>query len=328
MKALKVQCNNLQNGCLWTGELGSVEEHHEKCDFAIVSCENNGCNCTNLQRRDLLEHMENECPKCLYECPDCGKQDCYDIQTTSHVDICEMAVVQCPNDRCKESVLRKNIARHRDECEYEVTPCKYARLGCKEEKIRKEIKKHEEDAKRYLKSTQDKVVELMETVERQGKVIEEQAKVIERLSPLTKHVCSQNQPFIFRLSNCTSFHTDKKTFYSPPFYSTGHKYKFAIKINLEKLTPTPELNMRVTIDSQSILLSSFAGTITVMLLNQREDYNHKKYNPTFSGGFGYQSDIPLSTTQGVSPHSTQYFRNDTMIFKATIEERNYKSWLV
>ena len=324
MKALKVRCDNLKNGCQWVGELGAIDEHHQTCGYAIVPCQNEGCDCTNLQRRDLNKHTKNECPKRPHKCPHCGEEGQYDIQTTSHLDVCEMVVVHCPNERCSEPVPRKTLASHRSECDYEPVPCKFARFGCEEQRMRKEMKEHEEDAVCHLKSTQEKVLELMEIVERQSKFIEEQA---EPISMLSKHVCTLKQPFTFKFVNCDFYSTQKMSFYSPPFYSVEHKHKIVIKIDLQELIPTPKVRIYVIIDKEKGLIW-FKGTITVMLLNQKQDNYHREYRHMVDFDDECKREIPLSEITKSSSQLAKYCADNNMTFRATIEEEDYKPWLV
>ena len=324
MKALKVRCDNLKNGCQWVGQLGAVDKHHKTCGYAIVPCENEGCDCTNLQRRDLNQHMWNECLKRRYKCPHCEEEGHYDVQTTSHLDVCEMIVVYCPNDRCNEPVPRKTLASHRSECDFEPIPCKFARFGCEEQRIRKEMKEHEEDAVCHLKSTQEKVLELMEIVERQGKFIEEQA---EPISMLSKHVCTIKQPFTFKVSDIQLLLDLKTPFHSPPFYSIERKHRIVVNIDIQELTPTPEVRVYVIIDKERGLIW-FKGTITVMLLNQEQDNYHREYRHTVDYDDQCKRDIPLNETTKSFSQLAKYCVDNTMTFRATIEEDSCKSWLV
>ena len=55
IKALGVKCNNHLNGCHWLGTIGTLDQHLDKCDYAIVKCPNK-CRGSNLLRKDLQHH--------------------------------------------------------------------------------------------------------------------------------------------------------------------------------------------------------------------------------------------------------------------------------
>ena len=109
VKTLKVQCNNLENGCQWVGELGKLEKHMEFCDVVHIRCPNA---CTiiqtqtvEIQGKDLLEHITHECPRRKHRCPHCEEMGEYGERTTSHLETCPMMIVQCSNHDCDAAIF-------------------------------------------------------------------------------------------------------------------------------------------------------------------------------------------------------------------------------
>ena len=91
IKALKVNCDNLDNGCQWVGELCSLEEHVQNCEYTLLPCTNE---CTKqkeivtVYRKDLNNHLANDCPRRQYRCPKCKQMGEYKERTTVHLETC------------------------------------------------------------------------------------------------------------------------------------------------------------------------------------------------------------------------------------------------
>jgi hypothetical protein len=58
--------------------------------------------------------------------------------------------IPCSNEGCSCLIARSELASHCNECEFEVVPCKYAKIGCVVEVSRKDLKKYEEDRQQHL----------------------------------------------------------------------------------------------------------------------------------------------------------------------------------
>ena len=161
-QALKVKCDNLDNGCQWVGELCSLQEHLLTCGYALLPCTNqckNGTNPVKVLRKDLDDHLNNKCPRRQFPCQHCNENGEYKERTTAHLKICPKVKVQCPNEKCLVSIPRCDVATHRSTCPYERVPCKYAKVGCKEKPLPKDLKTHEEDDQFHLRVTTETVLE-------------------------------------------------------------------------------------------------------------------------------------------------------------------------
>ncbi len=160
INALRVKCGNLENGCKWVGELGSLNAHLNTCDHALLPCDNN---CTNngqvvkMFGKDKQDHLTNHCPRRQYQCPHCRKVGEHQEITGTHLETCPQVRVPCPNSLCTASIPRCELPLHRSTCQYESVPCKYAEVGCKEKRRRKHLKEHEENDQFHLRATTAKV---------------------------------------------------------------------------------------------------------------------------------------------------------------------------
>ena len=109
IKALKVKCNNDENGCGWIGELQSLDNHLTTCGYALLRCTNKCTNKTEevyVLRRDMDNHLKNMCPNRQYQCPHCKDTGRHYEITTTHLDTCPKLKIRCPNAQCNVSVPR------------------------------------------------------------------------------------------------------------------------------------------------------------------------------------------------------------------------------
>ncbi len=137
-----MRCNNLDNGCEWTGELGNLATHFRLCDYRLVSCPNecddNG-QITKVTKKNLDDHLTNDCLRRQYLCPH--------HQDRGEYQVIVKKVHKCRNKSCKHKGPCCELQSHLDECDYEPVPCKYAKYGCEKTPQRKYLKRHEETDK-------------------------------------------------------------------------------------------------------------------------------------------------------------------------------------
>lgn len=143
--ALKVRCDNHQDGCDWVGELGSRNNHlispNDGCGYVYVECPNKCYRInwkttthviTELKRKDVQNHINKDCIYRQYQCEHCGTKNKY-VQITGdgtnftfrqgyHYLKCREIEIDCPN-KCDKKIKRKNIEKHRTKCPNEIIPC-------------------------------------------------------------------------------------------------------------------------------------------------------------------------------------------------------------
>ena len=119
-------CTNMDNWCGWVGELQSLEYHLTTCGFTFVHCTNQCMEDkkeVRILRRDLDQHLKNECPNRQYQCRHCATTGRYCDITTTHLDTCPKVKIPCPNTHCKALVPRCDLSDHLTTCEYVLLHC-------------------------------------------------------------------------------------------------------------------------------------------------------------------------------------------------------------
>ena len=296
--ALKVKCKNNEHGCQWTGELRFLEEH--SCDYTSVQCPNR-CQASVISR-NLSEHLEQQCPKRQYSCPDCGERGPHDKITTEHLQQCPNAMVQCPNEGCSFADQRCNFKQHK--CLYEQVPCKYSDIGCRERQIRRNMEAHEQDSVHHLNLTIEKVIQLQqevtvlreenevlsndtisnlkERVQQANSKIEElrQEKAeMKREMASFRNISTNQRKVTFRLFPYLTYKETETDFNSIPYYSSDYGYRFSIQVSA--IGKDSGRGTHVSVYAYLLmgahdnsLTWPFPGLFVIELLNQLEDKNH------------------------------------------------------
>ncbi len=339
IKALKVSCDNKGNGCTWIGELSNLDAHSTGCEFSIVSCPNKCL--TLLLRRDVKSHIESMCPLRDYTCPLCDKQGKYCIITTTHLERCPNVVVQCPNKGCSTDMKRRYVNEHRQSCPKETVKCSYAKAGCKEEMEREKCTKHEADnVEVHLKLA----VGTLSTLENEVKDLESKVRHLE------SKVREPTVPVVFKLSDFRKLKYRNDVWYSGGFYSHPRGYRMTLRVdaNGDRKGDHSHLSVYVCLtggEHDDNLVWPFNGTITLELLNQLEDQNHKMNKmeltetktpnakrPPQGGrnaGHGFGKFIPHTDLAYTSSTNCQYLKDDCLYFRVTkVETNTIKPWLV
>ena len=344
IRALRVRCDNLDNGCQWTGELGELETHLQSCDHTLLPCTNeckDNDQIVKVLRKDLQDHLTNECPARLYQCPHCKEMGEYQERTTSHLETCPNVLVPCLNANCPAKISHWAVSIHRLTCDYEPVPCKYTEVGCEERPPRKDLKKHEEDDQLHLRVTTQKVLELTKQM----------AELSKKMAELTSQESELGvAPVIFKLTNYQEHKTDKDEFHSPPLYTSPTGYRMCVGVHANGIGPGEGTHVSVFAclmkgDNDDSLTWPFTGTVTVELLNQCRDKSHHKGNVIYTkNSVAYSSQVVegergngLGTYKFIShtdldqpDRNCQYLHNDTLVFRVSVQvnKPHLKPWLV
>ena len=185
------------------------------------------------------------------------------------------------------------------------------------------MKAREEDDQLHLQITKEKVLEL------------------------TKIARKPNSPTVFKFKRFNEHKEQKKTFFSPPFYSSQTGYRFNIRVDAagedDAHDDDNDTNISVFVYLQKgrnddSLTWPFRGSVTVELLNQLEDRNHRKVILDYSTrreaaagirntGWGFSNFIH-HTQLGHQPSiNRQYLKDNTLVFRVSVEIPDYKPWL-
>ena len=335
VKALKVMCNNDENGCGWTGELRSLDNHLTSCGYALLRCTNK---CTinteevYVLRRDMDNHLKKRCPNRQYQCPHCKDTGRHCEITTTHLDTCPKLKILCPSVGCHASVPRCELSDHRTKCLFEKVPCRYAHIGCKEEPLRKDQKHHEND---YLLHLQHAV----ETVSQQQK---EMRAMKEELRAL-----KDTQASVFRMPGFNQYKTFNQSWFSPPFYTHPGSYQMCINAYANGNGTGKGTHISVYVylmrgKNDDNLSWPFRGEVTITLLNQLADKSHHTYTVQYTQdtddkysrrvdsdrgnhGLGKSKLIPHNRLDHDAGQNCQYLKDDCLYFR--IKADPVKPWL-
>nr|ABN04154.1 tumor necrosis factor receptor-associated factor 6 [Branchiostoma belcheri] len=135
--ALRVKCSN--KGRKEKIELTYLDSHLSTCNFAFVRCPLE-CGDT-FWRKDIPEHLNNDCPRRLVKCPHCFKEIPFD-QQESHLEECPNVVRPCKF--CQQELTNEQMTRHvKNECPRAPVLCVFKPVGCNVEKMeRRNLAEH------------------------------------------------------------------------------------------------------------------------------------------------------------------------------------------
>ena len=325
IKALKVKCNNDGNGCGWTGELRSLDNHLTTCGYALLRCTNK---CTNnmrekyLLRRDMDNHLKNTCPNRQYRCPHCKDTGRHREITTTHLDTCLKLKVSCPNVGCNDSVPRCELSDHQTKCLFEKVPCKYAELGCEEKPLRKDLQQHENNDTFHLHLA----IETVHKQQKEMKAMKKEQTAMKREMKV-EIIVTETSPCVFKMPNFNQHQTSKQVWYSPPFYIHSGSYKMCVRVYANGCSDGKGTHVSVfaclTCGRND---ENFRGEVTITLLNQLADNFHHTKNITYDdkensrvvdGCHGWAKFISNDQLRVSTWLYYQYLKDDCLYFRIT-----------
>lgn len=138
---LKVRCpnNKREEGkCEVIETVKDMPTHLNECPFAVIMCPNR---CVKLIiRRDLEDHVTNQCEKRLVSCPDCRQQG-QAIDFQNHAQTCPQGKLHC--EQCQEDVVRQEMEKHcNDVCPGAHVFCMFSPFGCDTQIERSQLDTH------------------------------------------------------------------------------------------------------------------------------------------------------------------------------------------
>ena len=150
----RVYCCQRAEGCDWVGELGELDRHlnlQPPPEKLLVGCQFSEVDCTYcvqpFQRRHVLAHQSDDCPKRPYACQHCNKyaatfKATYEEVTQNHWPVCPFFPLSCPNN-CELVLQRQEVEHHvsRD-CSLTLVLCDFHMVGCQIELTRRDMPSH------------------------------------------------------------------------------------------------------------------------------------------------------------------------------------------
>ncbi|XP_064398234.1 TNF receptor-associated factor 5-like [Halichondria panicea] len=285
IQSLKVKCTNLNDGCQCVGELQHVDEHLQTCVYVKLPCPNECITvyqrmikATQLFRKDLQKHLEDECPHRQYSCPHCQETGEYGDITGEHIKICPKIIIECSNaPHCKTTFPRETKHTHLSTCQYQVVACKYSEFGCEKVPFRKDLQEHENDDNAHLCIAMTTVL----TLKKQCTLLNTQlhcSNIKDQLGAIS----------IFKMPSFKEKKDNNIEFFSDPFYTHPRGYKMLIFIDVNGYGKFKGTHVSVGVflmrgEYDDQLKFPFKGTIKFELLNQLEDKNHHCESYTHDG---------------------------------------------
>ena len=344
---LKVKCPN-KGGCQWQGNLGDANKHTDTdCDYQLVMCRNEGCN-VQIERRNLVEHMDCVCLERMYNCPYCSEKGTYLKVITAHFTVCEYMPLPCPSGCGEWELVRGNMAHHLSEdCPNELVPCTFAIAGCQQIVERKDLQQHLQDKDRHLDTVLSSYVS-------QSLLLRDLAYAVKNGNcdniqtsrlPLpfrtwlqNTPTCCPRPPWVIKMEGFQEKKKSDEEWYSDPVYSHFGGYKICLNVTANGYDNGKGTHVSFHIylmqgENDDNLKWPFNGTIKVSLLNQLEDGQHhtrKPWSPDddvpecYSArvtegergeGWGYTRLIPHQNLEYDGEKNCQYLKNNTLFFR-------------
>lgn len=309
------------------------------CGFTLVPCPNECFDedgvAKSFMRRNIMRHLELDCPCREYHCKDCGERGTFHEITIVHEHECGKKVVPCPSAGCCEVMPREDLAVHVDsECEHAVTACKYEDIGCKVEVERRNKAAHEQDDVLHLHLALHAVARLQGTVEDLECRLLLTNEWVRHLEHLLDSSCSLKT---FALRGYQEKMECSESEFSPSFYTRQNGYKMQIKVYANGRGNAIGTHVSVYAcllkgKNDHKLEWPFAGKISVTLLNQQEDKGHHKKTISISAMqsgsiWGLLKFAPHSILTHDWITNTQYLKDDTLYFRVSVQEKSSRPWL-
>ncbi|XP_003388778.1 PREDICTED: TNF receptor-associated factor 5-like [Amphimedon queenslandica] len=324
IKSLKVYCTNTDSGCRWMGTIKDIDTHLNSCIYQLVHCTNE-CG-VKIKRSKLETHLTDKCPKRLVNCRYCKQEGTYQVITSiSHLKECPDLPYQCSNEGCHEKIPRHSLGSHNETCPKAIIPCEYNTVGCNKKMKREEQEKHNEESMKQHLDIAMKKIDAMQH--------------------------SSNQQ-VFKLHGYKDKKEEDKKWYSPGFYTSPGGYKMSLRVDPNgngkgKGTHVSCFMCLEAGEYDDTLEWPFQGEVTIELLNQLEDKNHKKENVSFDEstpgqgkervnegrntvGMGHQKFIPHEAWEfEYNPFTNcQYLKDDSLYFRVSVKATSKtKPWL-
>ncbi|XP_011409272.1 PREDICTED: TNF receptor-associated factor 5-like [Amphimedon queenslandica] len=286
-----------------------------------------------IRRSKLETHLTDNCTKRIVNCQYCKRRGTHQLITSSsHLNECPDLPIQCSNEGCNEKILRCSLASHNEICPKAIVPCEYNTVGCNKKMKREKREKHnEEEITMHLQLATETIKSLQTSLEQKNSLI------------------ASNE--VFRLNQFAKRKNENEDWYSPGFYTSPGGYKMSLHVypngnGIGKGTHVSSFIYFMAGEYDDTLEWPFQGVVTVELLNQLEDKNHKKstlsYNElapaepkqrvkegTKTHGWGYPEFISHGELEYNPATNCQYLKDNSLYFRVSVKATSKtKPWLM
>ena len=229
-----VFCSNKNRGCTWSGELLKFEGDHlnenpqtpdkvmDGCPYVQVSCSQ--CQKVKVERKEMTNHKEKECPRRKAMCTYCKKHHAaYEDISRIHHPVCQQIPVPCPKG-CGAKPLRKNIEMHlANWCPKNPQPCPFHVVGCTKILTGRQMERHLTDWVIYeghLSNMEKTIATLrkdirerdaqIKTLQKNLNIKETQVEELEKKELDTRVLCECKDEMIGNLKDTLTAHESRR----------------------------------------------------------------------------------------------------------------------
>ena len=242
---MMICCTNYTVGCETVFPLQALKRHldqknDEGCGYIKVSCT---IKCgRRFYRKDLQNHLENECRLREYTCQHdgCDCKDTYERVTGEHKRKCPHHPFDCPNRCGRRQIKRKDIPAHQETCPKQPVDCPYRPAGCNMPLVREDVQRHLERSRdthslqlmgaitTMTSSVQAEITTLKSRI--RDKATTASLSCIETHLRLGKRTLQKiGDTISVRMTGISEHMGTGQIWYSPPFYyMDGYKMKLAV----------------------------------------------------------------------------------------------------
>ena len=324
-----------------------TEVHDKTCKMKILSCPNAGCY-TKIQRQQISEHV-SKCPHTVISCKYKGigcdtelkREDMPAHEQDDKLHL-HMALETVNIQQSAINQLRVNTNSQEDKVSWQKSDI--TRL--------QHTTKQQEDK---IASQQSAISKLQHTTNLQGlKIALQQDEIALQQVAIRKlrHTNNSQQVVIdslhtkvprrniFALSEYRRKKAATRLFQFPSFYThpKGYHVELRVYANGHGTGEGTHVSVYVAMlegEYDAELKWPFVGEITFTLLNQLADKNHctadmvlgATRNTCVGAFWGIPKFIPHSALPRNQLKNFQYLKDDTLYFRVSVEDANYKHWL-
>ena len=339
-----------------------LEKHVAVCEFALVpcpkKCKDDGGKITHFLKKNIDDHARRDCPNRDYACKHCGKKSTYAEITQVHDKECPLKLVKCPNECSATIFLQSDIREHvKNKCKYTVVHCKFQNIGCNREMKRVKMVAHEDDDKFHLHMALNTVGRLQDAytalqnansklqgistnykdnIDRTVAALKEGSDKLE----VKSRSLMKGESITFTVSNYQAKKANNEIFVHAPFYTHPNGYHMSIRVDVNGLATGKGTHVSVFAPIVKGKFDAFlkwplVAKVTFTLLNQLEDKNHYTKTVPFNAvqnarvgkTLGNILYIPHSALAHDPVKNTEYLKDDTLYFRASVEVTDHKPWL-
>ena len=319
IEKLRVVCPFRQQGCKWSGTMGLVVTHAEKCDLCPVCCPL-GCGHSS-QRKNSKRHEQEECPERDTSCEFC-QTSIRLSQTRVHFETCPNFPLKCSNGCNKDRIARKDLSLHLSEtCPLTLVPCAYKKYGCVDVK-REDVDTHEMDS--VVKHVRMMSIHI-EPYKSQVKTLTSRNELMNNRMDVLCTAIIPTKGLEWEIKGIRNKFKKKAEVYSDPFYVSNYKFRGSAEFDTKHCNNSLGIYLCLCVGLLDDSLKwPFLGKVTLTLIDPQNSHNsvtrayttegRSEFNRRMKDGAGRGLDI--ATKDKVL---TKFSKDDSLRIKIEIE---------